>query len=149
MNKLLIGALAGLIATIPMTVAMKLMHEALPEDENYPLPSREIVDKLTETAEVKQHLTESQKTNLTFASHFAYGATTGSLYPFLISEPNAFNGAAYGAAVWAGSYLGWLPAANILGSATKHPARRVALMVGAHVVWGAVLGEIVRRADNQ
>ncbi|MCA1636528.1 MAG: hypothetical protein LC802_23280 [Acidobacteria bacterium] len=46
-------------------------------------------------------------------------------------------------AVWAGSYLGWLPAAGILRPATEHPPRRTALMIAAHVVWGVAAGLVV------
>lgn len=42
--------------------------------------------------------------------------------------------------VWSGSYLGLLPALNILPPATEHPPGRNALMIAAHVVWGSVLG---------
>ncbi len=54
--------------------------------------------------------------------------------------PPALAGAGFGLAVWAGSYLGWLPAAGILRPATEHPPRRVALMIAAHLVWGASAG---------
>jgi hypothetical protein len=52
----------------------------------------------------------------------------------------AAAGVSWGLAVWAGSYQGWLPAAKILRPATEQPARRTLLMIGAHVVWGMVLG---------
>ncbi len=149
MNKLLLlGALAGLTATVPMTIAMKLMHEQLPEREQYPLPPRLIIEELADAADVEKDLSEKAKTNLSYAGHFAYGAAVGVVYGTLISQiakPNAANGAAYGLAIWAGSYLGWLPAMHILTPATEHPARRNALMIASHVVYGAVLGETVQR----
>jgi hypothetical protein len=48
-------------------------------------------------------------------------------------------------AVWAGSYLGLLPAAGILPSATRDYPERNAVMIGAHVVWGAALGYFTHR----
>jgi len=48
------------------------------------------------------------------------------------------KGILWGMIVWAGSYLGRFPAAGILKPATEHPARRDSMMIGAHVVWGAV-----------
>jgi hypothetical protein len=57
-------------------------------------------------------------------------------------------GVGFGLAVWAVSYLGWLPAAGILSPATEHPARRNALMIGAHVVWGATTGLAVGRLSD-
>ena len=52
------------------------------------------------------------------------------------------NGVVYGLTVWAGSYLGLLPAAGILRPAAEHPPRRTALMIAAHVLWGGVLGAL-------
>ena len=49
------------------------------------------------------------------------------------------NGVAYGLAVWAGSYLGWLAAVGVLPPATHEPAGKNAVMIAAHVVWGATL----------
>jgi hypothetical protein len=42
-----------------------------------------------------------------------------------------------GVAVWVASYLGWIPVVGILKPATLHPKRRNALMLVAHLVWGA------------
>ena len=149
MNRLLLGAVAGFAATVPMTVVMKILHANLPDDEDYPLPPREIIDETAKRVELQDDLSEEAKTALTFAGHFAYGTASGSLYPVLISNPNPINGAVYGLGVWGASYLGWLPAAGILGSATKHPARRVALMVTAHLVWGATLGAIAQTMKSE
>jgi uncharacterized membrane protein YagU involved in acid resistance len=57
--------------------------------------------------------------------------------------PGPLSGAAFGLAVWAGSYLGLLPVLGILRPATEHPARRNALMIASHVVWGAVAGLVL------
>ena len=144
MNKLVAGALAGLAATVPMTVAMEIMHRRLPEPEQYPLPPRIITMKAAEAADLKKSMGETERTTLTLVSHFAYGASVGALYgPFRQGMPQGaapFAGACYGLAVWAGSYMGLLPALGVLRPATEHPVRRAALMIGAHLVWGAVLG---------
>jgi hypothetical protein len=141
MNRILLGALAGLAATVPMTLALKLMHEQLPREEQYPLPPRQVTEGLAEKAGVREHMDEEERVAATWVSHFAYGATCGALYGALSGErldghPLA-AGAGFGVAVWAGSYLGWLPAAGIISPATEHPARRNALMIAAHLVWGA------------
>lgn len=150
MNKgleaLLIGAAAGLVATVPMTLAMEVMHRRLPPREQYSLPPREITDEVAEKTGIEQELTEAERQWLTWVSHFGYGAAIGALYAPLAYRCK-FNpllgGVTYGLAVWAGSYLGWLPAANILRSATEHPPRRNALMITAHVVWGAAAGLLI------
>ena len=152
MNGILLGALAGLAATAPMSLAMKLMHEQLPPHEQYPLPPRAVTMELAEEAGVKEHLDEPEREGLTWASHFAYGATCGAVYAPLaqaVDLPPAVKGATFGLAVWAGSYLGWLPAAGILRPATEHPPRRTALMIAAHVVWGVAAGVIVDRLSEE
>lgn len=144
MNALINGAVAGLAATVPMTVAMAAMHKALPDRERYPLPPRQIVENVTDKAGLGDELEESHETALTYVSHFGYGAAAGAIYGEALKgldiNPTAANGVVFGLGVWAGSYLGLLPAIGLLDSATGHPARRNALMIAAHVVWGAALG---------
>ena len=155
MNRILLGALAGLAATAPMTLAMKLMHASLPRHEQYPLPPRQVTEGMAEKAGVNEHLDEDEREAATWASHFAYGAACGALYGALseglegLDVPPALAGMGFGVAVWAGSYLGWLPAAGIISPATEHPPRRNALMISAHVVWGATAGMLVDKlADD-
>lgn len=146
MHPFLTGALAGLTATVPMTAALEIMHRRLPKRERYPLPPRQIAMRLAEEAGIKEHLDEPERQHLTLAGHFAYGTATGALYAPLaqkLSLPPLLGGVAYGLAVWAGSYLGWLPALGILRPATEHPPRRTALMIAAHIVWGTVTGILV------
>ena len=152
MNRILLGALAGLAAPGPMTVAMKLMHEQLPREEQYPLPPRQVAEGLAEKAGVNEHLDEEERETATWGSHFAYGAACGALYGAVAGENGdgrpVLAGVGFGLAVWAGSYLGWLPAAGLLSPATEHPARRNALMIAAHVVWGAGVGVAVERLSG-
>ena len=149
MNRILLGALAGLAATAPMTLAMKLMHEQLPREEQYPLPPRQVAEGLAEKAGVREHLDEESREAATWVSHFAFGAASGALYGALSGERTderpLLAGMGFGLAVWAGSYLGWLPAAGLIAPATEHPARRNALMIAAHLVWGATTGLAVER----
>lgn len=152
MNKLVTGAVAGLIATAPMTAVMVLMHRDLPAHERYPLPPRRVTMEIAEGAGIKGRLDEPERQGLTLFSHFAYGATIGAVYAPLarkIPLPPALSGAGFGVAVWAGSYLGWIPAAGIMSPATEHPGRRNALMIAAHVVWGAVAGLLVDKLDQK
>lgn len=143
MKSLLLGALAGLAATAPMSLAMKLMHAGLPPEEQYPLPPRAVTMELAEAVGLDEQMDEPTREAATWAAHFGYGATCGAAYGALAAGtrvPPVLAGASFGLAVWAGSYLGWLPAAGILRPATEHPPRRVALMVAAHLVWGAAAG---------
>lgn len=137
------GGLAGFAATAPMTLAMDLMHRRLPARERYPLPPSEITEELTSRAGLADDLSPAEHTALTMANHFAYGAATGALYPLVADRlPGgaAAKGVVYGLGVWAASYLGLLPSLGILTPASEHPRERNALMIAAHVVWGAALG---------
>jgi hypothetical protein len=141
------GAIAGLLATVPMTLSMKLMHQQLPAHEQYPLPPSEIMT-VAEEASLGEHLDPLEHTAATLVAHFGYGAMAGALYsqiaaPLPLSP--ALKGSAYGVLVWSGSYLGLLPALGILKPATEHPAQRNALMIAAHIVWGAALGALFER----
>jgi hypothetical protein len=130
------GAIAGFTATLAMTLAMRELHARLREPERYPLPPREIIDRLAPESD-SGISTETRRRTASMATHFAYGALTGGIYGAFKPKGRLVPGSLYGVAVWAGSYLGWIPAAKILRPATTHPLSRNALMIGAHLVWGA------------
>jgi putative membrane protein len=118
---------------------MVLLHRRLPSSERYPLPPREITTKavgqFTEPAELRPET----RSVLTWLAHFGYGGATGMLYACMerhLPGGPAIRGPLFGLLVWAVSYLGLLPGLHVLTPATEHPARRNALMLGAHVVWG-------------
>lgn len=141
-TRLLIGGIAGFVGTMAMTSAMRRMHRRLPPEERYPLTPREIVD--SGTAQLGAPLAEGPAKDVTLAAHFAYGALTGAMLAAMNPDPKKKTGAAYGAAVWLASYMGWIPAVGTLKPATKHPARRNALMIVAHLVWGASTAAAIR-----
>ncbi len=138
MNRFLAGAVGGLLATVPMTIAMEELHRTLPRKERYPLPPREITEDLVARTPIKKPLRDKSMTRLALTAHFAYGAAAGALYGSLLhTRPHpVLQGSGFGVAVWAASYLGWIPAANVLRPATQHPGRRNLLMLAVHCVWG-------------
>jgi uncharacterized membrane protein YagU involved in acid resistance len=144
MHKAVRGAIAGTIATIPMTLVMISLFRRLPTEQRYPLPPRLIIESLQQSRHVIHPMDESTATHTTLLAHFGYGAATGVLFPYLERERGTafFKGALFGVGVWAASYLGWIPAANILIPATHHPPRRNALMLTAHLAWGAALAGV-------
>jgi hypothetical protein len=149
LTRLVQGAIAGLTATVPMTAAMKIGADQLPRHERYPLPPRLITKELARKSGVSHDLTESEVLALTIAAHFGYGATMGAAYSAMTPPKwtGPLTGIAFGLRVWASSYLGALPGLNLLRPATKHPARRNALMIAAHVVWGSALGAALHALD--
>lgn len=144
MHAVIAGSIAGLAATVPMTVVMKFLHHRLPAHEQYPLPPRQITRNVARKAHVEEALEPGPQWDAaTYVNHFAYGSAVGAAYAAVghhLPGPPAFRGILFGGIVWGGSYLGWLPLANILPPATREPAKRNALMIVAHVVWGATTG---------
>jgi uncharacterized membrane protein YagU involved in acid resistance len=139
-----VGGVSGFLATLPMTISMVIMHRFLPEPERFPLPPRQITMKMADEAGVKRHMDEEERTAATYVAHFGYGAAAGTVYGIASRAAGvgagARTGILFGLIVWFVSYLGLLPAARILPPATEHPAGRNALMIIAHVIWGAALG---------
>ena len=129
-SRLVLGSIAGMVGTMAMTSAMRRLHRRLPEAERYPLTPREIIDSAVAPR-------DELARDLTVAAHFLYGAACGALLAAVNQRPGKVQGAAAGAAVWLGSYMGWIPALGILKPATEHPARRNALMIAVHFVWGS------------
>jgi uncharacterized membrane protein YagU involved in acid resistance len=142
------GAIAGFIATVPMTAVMVLLHRMLPRHERYPLPPRQITEEMSRRTGARKHMDESERESTTLLAHFGFGAAAGALYIVLanlLPMPPVLRGLVYGLMVWGGSYMGWLPAARVLPPATEQPTRRTLLMIFAHLVWGSFLALITHQ----
>lgn len=142
-SRLLIGAIAGAAATVAMTAAMNRLHKRLPGDERYPLPPREITERSLPRLADNHAIQDSAA-----AAHHLYGAATGALIAAAAPGIGPARGALAGVGVWAASYFGWVPAARILEPAHRHPARRNALMIAAHLVWGEVTALSIRELED-
>ena len=140
----LAGCIAGLVATVPMTMAMVRIHRRLPPRQRYALPPRIITDGILDSAPVPAEFVPERGPKRALAAHFAFGGATGALYGLISSgasvKPGIRSGVAYGLGIWAMSYLGWVPAAGLMPPATRQPRERNAMMIAAHIVWGATLG---------
>lgn len=147
MNPVIAGAIGGFVGTVPMTAVMELGHRALPERERYPLHPRLITTRLAHDAGMVGQLDDNDWARVSLGAHFAYGAAMGALYGAVagLPGPAGLKGLVHGLGVWGGNYLGLLPALGILSPATEHPPRRTAVMIAAHLVWGAVVGAVVER----
>jgi uncharacterized membrane protein YagU involved in acid resistance len=141
-SRLVIGAIAGFVGTMAMTMAMRRLHRRLPAEERYPLTPREIVD--SGAKQVGVDLPSEAAKDVSTAAHFAYGALTGAMLAAMNPDPRKKTGAAFGAAVWLASYMGWIPAVGTLKPATRHPPRRNFLMIGVHLIWGAATAAAIR-----
>lgn len=144
----LYGALAGMVATLAHTAVMFTLHPRLPKAQTQPLPPTEITAEVAARADIKTAQRGLGLTAATAASHFGYGAAAGALYAPIAAratKDGIGTGIGYGLAVWALSYLGWIPALRILSPATRQPAQRNIMMILAHVSWGAALAATHRR----
>ena len=67
--RLVIGGIAGFVATMAMTSAMRRLHRQLPAKERYPLtPSG-----------TRRSIRPRRRRRTSFVAHFAYGAGCGAL----------------------------------------------------------------------
>ena len=151
MKSVIVGAVAGTLATIPMTLFMEAMHRRLPGEPPRPLPPREVAEAFAVKAGVHADLSERDLQNLTLAIHFGYGALTGAMFGAISPRRSASALAAgmlFGVGVWAASYLGWLPAFGVRQSPAYDPTDRTRLMVASHVVWGGATGLLSRAAGE-
>ncbi|NJK82332.1 MAG: DUF1440 domain-containing protein, partial [Chloroflexaceae bacterium] len=89
-----------------------------------------------------KRLNRAQHWTLTLASHIAYGAVGGMAFvPFAARHAHytIHRGVTFGVVVWAVGYLGWMPALHIIPRPPHRSPYRRAILVSAHLVWGATL----------
>lgn len=138
------GAVAGFIATIPMTIFMRRLFKELPPNEKYPLPPRIITENLTKKIGIKKEIEKAGgMTPATWVSHFAFGTAAGLWYGlrnFRTKDASTGDGIRFAMKVYALQYGGTLPMSGLFPPIQSQPLERNALMVAAHVVWGATLG---------
>lgn len=136
------GVAGGFLGTIAMTLVMELMRRRADGSTRLPFPPRPIAMGIAEKAGLKKHWSETQRTAFTLLSHFGYGTTMGTLFHPLTRHFDwtpAMRGVAYGGAVWALSYAGWLATARIYPPPNRRPLSETAMLIAAHLVWGATL----------
>lgn len=145
------GAIAGTIATIPMTMFIKAVHALLPRYQQDPIPPQQITERATGKAGFRDKLTSNQRRYLGVIAHFLFGAGAGTFYGFLerSTRPPAFlGGIAFGLGVWTCSYLGWLPAMGLYRKPRHESSGRHFMMIGAHIIWGGILGLLVEMSHH-
>lgn len=137
------GAAAGAVATVPMTAVLSAARRA---DKRRELPPTRITRVLVRRLR-RRGLPRVPLRPATAALHLGYGAAMGALFGGVSRARGARSvlvGAAFGVAVYAASYAGWIPWARIFPTASRDRPRRQAPLAAAHVVYGAVLGALAR-----
>lgn len=89
----------------------------------------------------------------TFAGHLGYGAAAGAVFGALAApldrpRDRALAGVSFGAALWAVSSAGWIPAAGLMAPPRNDRPGRPTMMILAHLVFGAVLGRLYHPHDR-
>lgn len=133
------GAAAGVVATGAMSAVMLAFRKQMGEQ-----PPDAIAKSAAHA--VGAEPTESEADVLALIAHLGFGLGVGAGYALLPRHlPPPVRGIALALAVWAVSYQGWVPALGILPPADEDRPARPTVMIGAHVVFGAVLGEVEDR----
>ncbi len=145
MNRLVRGAVAGVVATLPMTLLILAGRAAgllrTP-------PPAEMAKNLAHRADGEEALRSPIFQAGWLAGHVAIGAACGTAYalarPILPASRTA-NGLAYGGAVWSLGYLGLMPALHLYPWPDEDSRSRMAVMIAAHAVYGIALADVERR----
>ena len=132
------GAAAGAVATAGMSALMLAAGRAGLVGRQPPEAIVRRAGALT-TVEPRGRLADA----LAVVAHLGFGVGTGAAYALLPrSGQPVLRGMAVGEVVYAVSYAGWVPALGALPHASRDRTTRQAVMVAAHLVYGAVLGAL-------
>jgi glycine/D-amino acid oxidase-like deaminating enzyme/nitrite reductase/ring-hydroxylating ferredoxin subunit len=145
-RSILRGAMGGAIATVAMSVALGV-QKALGMTGQ--LPPKKIARGLRRRAGVFG-VPRAADNAMAIAAHLGFGISAGALFGLMHRRARGLPagsllGSAYGVAVWAASYYGWVPALGLMRAPHRDRSGRPASMVAAHVVFGSVLGAFVDR----
>jgi hypothetical protein len=139
------GAGAGAAATVAMSVHMLAVRRT---DRIDALSPEHIADAAFHAASIEPTMT--QHVVATTVAHLGFGASTGALAAAATDgrELPWWAGTAYGLAIAAVSYQGWVPALGILPPLTAAPSGRRNEILVSHVVYGNVLVWLLRRSSD-
>lgn len=139
------GALAGTVATLAMSVPMLAASRLGLIQRQAP---KQITDRVLQRIGLADDVESDVARNaLAAGNHLAFGAVGGVGFALLARRlprrvPPVAAGVAYGLLIWTVSYAGWAPALRLMPPPADDEPARPALMVAAHVVYGAVLGAL-------
>ena len=144
-NRVVRGALAGVIATLPMTLLILAARSAgllrTP-------PPAEMADNLARRANVGEARRSPFFDAAWFAGHLGIGAACGAAFALarpVLPASRTVSGLAYGGTVWGLGYLGLMPALGLYPWPDEDSRSRIAVMIAAHAVYGLALAEADHR----
>jgi ammonia channel protein AmtB len=135
------GLLAGLVATIPMSLFFSAAQSAGFLGQ---LPPRRVV------ASVSPQLRESDQLPVATIAHYLIGGSGGVAYGIVTkaSARGPVSGLLWGLVVWAIGYEFVMPRAAEMPLAHHDDRRRAGAILIAHLVYGCVLG-LVSKAGRK
>jgi len=138
------GALAGTLATLAHTAVMGIAAQR----GNLGEPPPKKITRAAMEAVAPEFADSAPALNLaTVAMHVGFGVAMGALYAVLHPrrhDVSVRSGLAFGTAVWASSYLGWVPALEIMPMPQHDRRGRLTAMLGAHWAYGGTLALALR-----
>jgi hypothetical protein len=141
MKRLLRGALAGGLATAPMSA---VMIGAKQFGLVGGMPPEKITAELLNRGGIRR--SEVQQDVLATLTHFGFGAAAGAAFGVVAPRRLIARvplGMAYGAGIWGVSYMGWVPALGIMPPADRDRRDRQMVMLAGHLVYGTALALLV------
>ena len=145
LNRILIGAAAGAVATAPQSAAVWGL-KAAGVYRRTPPPEK-VSREMTEALLGPETVPEQWFTPLMIAQHVGFGAAAGALFGLLtgVVRPTTVAGVLAGLAVWKASYDGWIPAMRIMPPPEEDEEGRQIALIAAHVAYGLAMGAIMDR----
>ena len=144
------GAFGGVVGTAGMSAFMLAAGKAGLMGEQ---PPDKIAGAALDAADIHAN-TEEEQDALATLLHFCFGISCGTLFgglhrrlPFRL--PAVLHGMFFAFLIWATSYQGWIPALGIMPPASRDRPRRPITMILAHLIYGAILGNVVARRGEE
>ena len=137
----LTGALGGFLGSLPLTFGALWTKAQRPWYERTALRQVEVTEHLVTRMGFADRVSDRQMESLALALHTGFGVSMGALYGMLAGRsrlPAFVSGGLWGAAVWSGSYLGWIPQAKLARSAKHDTPEMNATMFSSNVLWGMI-----------
>lgn len=141
-QRLALGAAAGLAGTVVMQGMMKASGKLLP-DAKPPVkqdPAEFMVNKAKQYVPVPDKVAPAAAKSL----QLGYGTTSGLLYATLRPRGGSafLDGSLLGLGVWAAGYLGWLPATDLMPPITEHQPQQIVVPIVQHALFGVAVSAI-------
>ncbi|HET8524973.1 MAG TPA: DUF6789 family protein [Thermomicrobiales bacterium] len=139
------GAVAGTLATVPMTAVMGLGQLA---GWMVTPPPKEVTAAAQQETGIRTEVGQPAFTVSWIGAHIAFGAASGALFTAGRSRfPSSpmLAGMVYGTTLWAVAYGAVLPALGLYPSLADDSHSRTGVMLVAHEVFGVALGTLSSR----